>query len=180
MSRRNEKKGYIHIYFGDGKGKTTEAVGLSVRFAGSGGKVLFTQFLKDGSSSELGMLKLLTGIRVFSFTERLGFSFHMNEQQKKEAAVKYTAYLRQIIEMVSGGEYGMLVMDEAVGAYGLNFIDHEMLLDFLKNRPQFLEVVLTGRNPAPELVELADYMSEICKRRHPFDQGVPARRGVEF
>lgn len=172
-------KGCIHIYTGDGKGKTTAAVGLSVRFAGNGGKVLFAQFLKDGTSSEIKVLSTIPGIIMMPCTEHFGFSFLMNEEEKKHAAAVYTDYLKNILAKAVEEEIGLLVMDEAVAAYNLNFIDHEILLDFLKNKPEQMEVVLTGRDPAEELVELADYVSEIRKIKHPFDQGIPARDGIE-
>lgn len=180
MPKQISQHGCIHIYTGDGKGKTTAAVGLAVRFAGNGGKVLFTQFLKDGTSSEIGVLKEIPNIRVRSFTEQLGFSFYMNEEQKKSAAEKYTAYLKEIIGTAEKMTNGLLVFDEALAAYNLDFIDHTLFLNFLKNKPESLEVVLTGRDPAPELVALADYVSEVRKVKHPYDRGIMARWGIEL
>lgn len=170
----------IHIYTGDGKGKTSAAVGLAIRHAGHGGKVLFAQFLKDGSSGEVGVLKNIPGITVFPCTKQFGFSFLMTEEQKKEAIVCYTKYLQEILGKAVFEGYSLLILDEAVAAYNLNFFHTESLLDFLKSRPENLEVVLTGRNPADELVELADYVSEIRKIKHPFDEGLPAREGIEW
>lgn len=170
----------IHIYTGDGKGKTSAATGLSVRHAGQGGKVLFAQFLKDGSSGEIEVLKSIPGITVLSCTEKFGFSFRMNEEEKKEAAACYTAYLQKVLDKAVLEEYSMLVLDEAVAAYNLQFIDTQQLLDFLRQKPETLEVVMTGRNPADELVEIADYVSEVRKIKHPFDAGLPARKGIEW
>lgn len=172
-------RGCIHIYTGDGKGKTTTATGLSIRFAGNGGKVLFTQFLKDGSSSEIGVLKTITGITVESCTRSFGFSFLMNEEEKKEAAAYYSEHLQKILKQAVENGYGMLVLDEVIGAYNIPFIDRGVLLAFLKQKPEELEVVMTGREPAEELLELADYVSEIKKIKHPFDKGIPARDGIE-
>lgn len=170
----------IHIYTGDGKGKTSAAVGLAVRFAGHGGKVLFAQFLKDGSSGEIGVLSHIPGITVFPCTRQFGFSFMMSEEQKKEAIACYTEYLQEILGKAVFGGYGLLILDEAIAAYNLQFFHTQSLLDFLKNRPEDLEVVLTGRNPADELMELADYVSEIQKIKHPFDAGLSAREGIEW
>lgn len=180
MVKQGSQRGCIHIYTGDGKGKTTAAVGLAVRFAGNEGDVLFTQFLKDGSSGEIRVLQDTPRITVFSFTENLGFSFRMNEKQKQYAAACYTKYLRQTAEIAEKKKVGLLVLDEVLDAYNLNFIDHDLLLSFLKNKPEELEVVMTGRNPARELLELADYVSEIRKMKHPFDEGIMARKGIEY
>lgn len=170
----------IHIYTGDGKGKTSAAVGLAVRHAGQGGKVLFAQFLKDGSSGEIEVLKKIPGITVFPCTEKFGFSFLMSEEEKKEAIACYTGYLQEVLGKAVFEEYTLLILDEAVAAYNLQFYNTQSLLDFLKSKPETLEVVLTGRNPADELVELADYVSEIQKIKHPFDAGLPARKGIEW
>ena len=171
--------GLIHIYTGDGKGKTSAAAGLAVRFAGHGGKVLFCQLLKDGSSGELCVLRGIPQVTVRCCERHFGFSFQMNDDERREAADFYSAILREALAQAKEGSYGLLILDEAVGAYNLGFIPRGELLDFLKNKPQELEVVLTGRDPAPELLELADYVSEIKKVRHPFDAGIPARDGIE-
>lgn len=186
MSKRdlNRLKGVsmqnlTHIYTGDGKGKTTAAVGLSIRCAGSGGEVLFTQFLKDNKSSELSLLQKIENITVILCDETFGFYSRMEEETKKRAKVVYHNYLQTIIEKVRQQEYVMLVLDEIIGAYNYNLIDRKLLLEFLQGKPDGLEVVMTGRNPHKELVELADYVSEIVKVKHPFDKGVIARRGIE-
>lgn len=172
-------KGLIHIYTGSGKGKTTAAVGLGVRCAGNGGKVLFTQFLKDNKSSELRILKQVENIHLELCGETFGFYFTMTEETKQKAKETYGNYLSGIIECVKTGDYRMLIMDEIIATYNFELIDRQMLLDFLHNKPEHLEVVLTGRDPAQDLIELADYVSEIVKIKHPYDQGIPARIGIE-
>ncbi len=172
-------KGLIHIYTGDGKGKTTTAIGLSVRFIGSGGKVLFTQFLKNNKSSELRILRKLEGISVLLCDETFGFYSRMTEETKKRAKEVYSDYLKKVIESVKKEEVGLLIMDEIIGAYHYNLIDCNLLIDFLRSKPEELEVVMTGRSPQKELMELADYVSEIVKVKHPYDQGIQARLGIE-
>ena len=174
------KKSCIHIYCGDGKGKTTAAVGLAVRAAGNGKKVVLTQFLKDGSSSELNILRELSQIRVLSCTKKFGFFWNMSEEQKEEARKAYTDLFEEAVREAIDSHAFLLVMDEFVAAYNHGMIEREKALNFLKDKPEDLEVVLTGRDPAPELVELADYVSELQKRKHPFDQGIPARKGIEL
>ena len=172
--------GLIHIYTGDGKGKTTAACGLAVRFAGTGKRVLFAQMLKDGSSGEIKVLRQIDGIDVDICKECFGFSFSMTDEVRKKAEETYSAYLAHVLKRAESGAYGLLVLDEILSAYNLNFIDREMLLSFLRQKPDALEVVLTGRDPADELAELADYISEIRKIRHPYDEGILAREGIEY
>lgn len=173
-------KGLIHIYEGDGKGKTSAGVGLSVRCAGSGQKVLYTQFLKSDSSSELKVLEQIPGITVERCQKNFGFTFQMTPEVKEQAKAYYTEHFRKITKLAAEGGYRLLVMDEMIATYNLNMVHQEEVLEFLKNKSEELEVVMTGREPAKELVELADYVSRIVKIKHPFDQGVPARVGIEM
>ncbi len=174
------KQSCIHIYCGDGKGKSTAVTGLAVRAAGSGKKVIFTQFMKDGTSSELKVLKTLPGVTVLTCEKRLGFVWNMNEEQKKEAAAAYQEVFDRATELAVKEDAFLLVMDEFMSCYNYGMLNHEKALSFLKNRPEGLEVALTGRDPAEELIELADYVSEVRKVKHPFDQGIHARKGIEL
>ena len=172
-------KGLVHLYEGDGKGKTTAAVGLCVRCAGYKKKVLFTQFLKDGSSGEIGILRTIDGITVFSFPKNYGFTFRMSEKEKEEARLSYNKYFNEIVKKTEEGDFELLVLDEIIDACNSGILSEEDLLHFLSNRPGELEVVLTGRNPSKKLAEYADYHSKIQKIKHPFDHGITARNGIE-
>lgn len=172
-------KGLIHIYEGDGKGKTTAAIGLCIRCAGSGGKVLFSQFLKSDRSSEMNILKKLDNIEYMASTDEFGFFFRMSTDTKIKAKGVYNGLLKSLIDIVSNQDYRMLVLDEIIDAYNVELIDQHMLLDFLKNKPEQLEIVMTGRNPEPKLFELAHYISEVKKIKHPYDSGISARIGIE-
>lgn len=172
-------KGLLHIYCGDGKGKSTACVGLAVRAAGSGLRVLFCQCMKDGTSSEVGMLKKL-GISYCCCEEKFGFSWNMNAEQKEKACQAYTRLFEDVTRRAKEEDIDLLVIDEFMSAYNCGFLCKEKALSFLEHRPEGLEVVLTGRDPAPELLDLADYVSEIRKVKHPFDAGVPARKGIEL
>lgn len=173
-------KGLVHIYTGDGKGKTTAALGLALRFAGSGGKVLYTQFLKNDTSSELSILSELEQITFLPSGKSFGFTFQMTEEVRQKAAAHYTAYFKKICQEIYNKDYGLLVLDEILAADNQQFVPHEPLLSFLSQKPDSLEVVLTGRNPSDDLMEMADYISEIQKIKHPFDQGISARKGIEL
>lgn len=172
-------KGLVHIYEGDGKGKTTAAIGISIRLAGSGGRVLFTQFLKDDSSSERNILMKIQNIDYRAISENFGFVFKMSPETRQRAREAYNGLLISCIETVTKEDYRMLVLDEVIDAYHTNLIDRQLLLDFLSNKPEALEVVMTGRDSDELLVEHADYISEIKKIKHPYDSGLPARIGIE-
>ena len=174
------EKGLIEVYCGDGKGKTTAATGLAVRAAGCGMRVLFVRFLKNEHSGELVILDKIPEIDVIHLNREFGFVFRMTEEEKQKAKEVYSNLWQEAVRRAVEEEYDMLVADEFMAAYRYEFIDHVHALDFLKNKPGKLEVVLTGRDPAPEIQELAEYISEVKKIKHPFEQGVPARRGIEF
>ncbi len=168
----------IHLYHGDGKGKTTAACGLAVRAAGAGMKVLFVQFFKDGSSSEIGALNSLPGVETVHPALHYGRFGTMDEGQKAAVRESYRAMLDDVIRRASA--FDLIVLDEAVSAYGYGMIGRDTLTDFLRAEGERREIVLTGRHPAPELKEFADYVTEMKKEKHPFDRGVTARKGIEF
>lgn len=170
----------VHIYCGDGKGKTTAAIGLAVRAAGCGKKVLITRFLKTDSSGEVDALKKLPEITVTPCTKNFGFFFQMSEEQKKEAAGWYSELLASTLRKSLEGAYDLLVLDEIMAVCNYHLVDETVIRNFLRERPENLEVVLTGRDPSEELLAEADYVSEIRKIKHPYDRGVMARRGIEF
>lgn len=175
-----EMKGLIHIYEGDGKGKTSTSIGLSVRCAGSGGTVVFSQFLKDNHSNEVSVLKKIPGILYVESTKHFGFFFQLNEEEKEEAKIYYRNHFSKVVEIAIQNNAKLLVLDELISAYNLGLVDHEQVLHFLVIKPDEMEVVMTGRDPADELVALADYVSRIVKIKHPFDQGISARKGIEY
>lgn len=170
--------GLIHLYCGDGKGKTSAAVGLAVRASGAGKRVIFTQFFKDGSSSEIESLKRLPGIRTIHANTVKGFYHAMSPEQREQAREDYTALFRQVTDAARDAD--LLILDEIVSACNRGVVPETLVMDFLRCKPQQLEVVLTGRDPSPGLTELADYITEMRKLRHPFDRGIPARKGIEF
>ena len=173
------KLGLIHIYTGNGKGKTTAAMGLILRASGRGLKVILGQFLKGRETGELNTLELLPGVQVFRGKPLTKFTFQMTEEEKAEVLRSHNSFFLSLAKRCAKEEPDLLVLDEVIGACWTGVLDEQLLLDFLKHKPQHLEVVLTGRNPSSALLELADYVSEICKRKHPFDKGIMAREGIE-
>lgn len=180
MQETDSRQGLIHIYCGDGKGKTTAAIGLIVRAAGHGRRVMLVQFLKSGLSGEIAPLKQLKGVRVIAGQITAKFSNQMNEQERAETLKLHQQHLQQAVAAAVAGELDLLVLDEAMGAITAGLLSKDDLLEFLRHKPTNLEVVLTGRNPSDDILALADYISEMKCLRHPYERGFPPREGVEF
>ena len=167
----------IHLYCGDGKGKTTAAVGLAVRAAGSGMRVLFVQFFKSGKSSEVMALEKL-GIVTAHPGVHYGRYKTLDDGKKAEVQNSYGELMHDVI--AHAAEYDLIVLDEAVSTYGYAMIDRKQLMEFLRQEGSRREIVLTGRDPLPELTDAADYVTEMKKVKHPFDGGIAARQGIEY
>ena len=170
-------KGCVHIYCGDGKGKTTCAMGLCVRAAGAGKKVLLHQFLKDNTSSERTIIDKLPGVTVMPGAKMDKFTFQMNEEELQALRESNDANLARLCDMAK--DYDMLILDESVYAMDMGLLSEDKLIEWLEKKPEHLEVVMSGRNPSDRLKEHADYISEITKIKHPFDQGLSSRIGIE-
>ena len=178
MTRR--ETGLVHIYCGDGKGKTTAAVGLCMRAAGFGYRVLIYQFMKDNGSSERKALLQVQGITLMDGPRQEKFSFRMTPEEKEQCRLFNDSQLQMVSEMAVSGGYDVLFLDEVLYAIRAGLLDEEKLVAFLDGKPACLEVILTGRDPGERLMERADYISEIRKVKHPFDHGERARKGIEL
>ncbi len=171
----------IHLYCGDGKGKTTAAMGLALRMAGRGRKVVVAQFLKGADSGERCALARLPQVILLPVPGQVKFSFAMTEKEKQAERVRYTGMLQDILRLCAGPGLGLLVLDEACAGINTGLVALDQVLSCLDLcREQDIEAVLTGRDPHPALLERADYITQFTKQRHPYDQGVSARPGVEF
>lgn len=168
----------VHIYCGDGKGKTTCAMGLAVRAAGHGRRVVVAQFLKGGNSGERVILEQLPTVTCLPVPETIKFVFAMNDEEKAEARAQMTAAFDEAVRL--GQESDLLVLDELNSAISTGMVPLERVTAFLDSRPENLEVVITGRDPAEELQTRADYITEMRKVKHPFDKGLNAREGIEW
>lgn len=174
-----ERKGLVHVYTGNGKGKTTASVGLGIRAAGRDFKVVMVQFLKSSDTGELKIIEELPDFEVHRFERPRGFFWTLDENEKKELQEDIDTALRFVDERLSKGDCDMLILDEIMGAIGNKLVDPNVLASKIANRKEHLEVVLTGRNVPEVIKEIADYVSEINPIKHPFDKGIPARRGIE-
>jgi cob(I)alamin adenosyltransferase len=173
-------KGLIHIYCGDGKGKTTAALGLVLRASGDDYRVIVVQFLKGWKTSELNALKKMSNVTVIQGNLPAGFTWDLTDEQKAQMKLEHDRIFKEAVLLCGDGRKTLLILDEIIGALGYNYISSEIVLPFLEQKPAQLEVVLTGRNPDQHLLELADYVSEIKKIKHPMDKGINARKGIEF
>lgn len=171
----------IHVYCGDGKGKTTAAMGLCVRALGRGWNVVVSQFLKGQGTGELKILRDLSGCCVVEApTATCKFVFQMDEQEKADYRLCVQRHFRETVKAAQETGAKLLVMDEVLDAVAMKMLDDEELAAFLTSRPADLEVVMTGRAPTPCVEPLCDYITRMTKIRHPYDQGLNARIGVEF
>ena len=172
--------GLIHMYFGDGKGKTTAAIGLAVRAVGCGKRVVFAQFLKGRPTGELASFKTL-GIKVIRSERDMGFCFDMSEEQKEACRVEQTRLFDEIRNAVfDDGLIDLLVLDESLNMIGRDLFDEETLKEFVLQKPEGLEIVLTGRPASDWLMEKANYVTEMKNHKHPFDSGIIARESIEY
>lgn len=173
-------KSYIHLYCGDGKGKTTAALGLAIRAAGAGKKVLVVRFMKTNSSNELSSLQLIPNIDVIPNTKIFGYHYSMKKEEEESAYEYYNELLKNACQRAISQHYDLLILDEITYVYNYPFINTNYFINFLHTLPTSLEVVLTGKHPAQELIDIASYISEIKKIRHPYDNGVLPREGIEY
>lgn len=198
-SQRKSKVTCIHLYCGDGKGKTTAAIGLSIRAAGAGKRVLFSQFMKGGSSSELSILEMLPNVRIMRSEKEFPFYMSMTEEQKQEQTEIHDAMLDCIISLVKheNREYteaiqviedptcdvwwpDVIIMDEVTYPYNWGLLNRERFDELLQCVKGSVELVMTGRDPADEFVAVADYVTEMKKQKHPYEKGITARVGIEL
>jgi len=175
------RKGLVQVYTGEGKGKTTAAIGEALRARGRGYKVLLVQFLKGKKGSgEISILEEL-GVKVICKGKELGLSLNrMVEDERRTIREEWGNFLDKINEEVLAEGYDLLILDEINVACHYGLTDENKLLRFIKEKPDGLEIILTGRYASPRLIKTAHLVSEIKKIKHPYNEGIKARKGVEF
>ncbi len=178
-----KKTGLVHIYTGEGKGKTTAAVGLTIRALGRGMKALFVQFLKGGAepSGELRAFeRFFPDVEILRFDQRHPIFFKRGdspEDLKKSCKEAFDL----VRDKIKKGNYNLAVLDEINNIVSQNWLDMKELLDLIKEKPEGLELILTGRAAPREAIDLADYVTEMKLIKHPFkDSGIYARKGIEY
>ncbi len=169
-------RGYVQVYTGDGKGKTTAALGLALRAAGAGFKVYIAQFVKGMKYSELDAISKLQDWITLKQYGRDCFIYKDPEDEDIEAAREG---LRETKQMMCSGEYQLIILDEANIATYYNLFSVDDLLDFIREKPAGVELVITGRKADPKIIAVADLVTEMKEIKHYYQNGVEAREGIE-
>ncbi|MBN1860081.1 MAG: cob(I)yrinic acid a,c-diamide adenosyltransferase [Candidatus Thermoplasmatota archaeon] len=170
-------KGFVHIYTGNGKGKTTAAIGLGIRAVGAGYRVLMIQFMKGRQYSELDALQHIKNFTVVQFGRDEFVSKEKPAQIDIDLAMKGLSYTKEIIQK---NTYDLVILDEINVAVDFHLIPLQEVVKLLKEKPAHLELVLTGRYAPPELIKHADVVSEILEINHPYQKGVQSRKGIDW
>ena len=177
-----ERHGLVLVHTGDGKGKTTAALGLAVRALGSGLRVLILQFIKGGQRyGELEAVNALKSVRDVIEVRQCGFGFAWRDEKRKAehiAAAKEA--IREAEQEIVSGQWDLIILDEINYAVKFGLLETEDVLRLVTEKPQALHLVLTGRDAAPELIDAADLVTEMKLVKHPFQKGIKSRWGIEF
>lgn len=174
------ENGLLHLYCGDGKGKTTAAIGLLVRALGHQKRCVLLQFLKGSPTGELELLSKQPGLTILRGDPAMPFTFQMTPAQKAETKALHETQLRRVWAMMKAGEVDLVVLDEICAACSTGLLDLKLAEEVVRSKPPQVELVLTGRNPQPFMLECADYITEMTLKRHPYTKGIAAREGIEY
>jgi len=173
----SQKKGLIHIYTGNGKGKTTAAIGLGIRATGAGFNVLMIQFMKGRRYSELATLEKIPHFTIKQFGRDEFVSKEKPEKIDIDLAHQGLSYAQEALKK---GQYDLVILDEINVAIDFQLISLQDVIKLLKEKSEKTEVVLTGRYASPDLIKYADLISEILEIKHPYQQGILARQGIDW
>lgn len=166
-----------HINYGNGKGKTTAALGIALRMIAHGKRVLFVSFLKDGTSGEVRVLQSYEKVKVLYKAMPKTFLFQMEETEKAKTLEEQRSLYEEA--RTHFAQYDYIVLDEVLDAFVLQVITEDELLQDI-NTYRDKEIVMTGRMPSEKLMQQADYLNEFVSHRHPYEKGIAARSGVEY
>ena len=173
-------QGLIHLYSGDGKGKTTAGIGLLIRALGRGKRCILLQFLKGTDTGELHILSDQPDLTILRGDPSMPFTFQMTAEQKKQTKALHENQLKEVQRLIQEEAVNLVILDEVCAACSTGLLDLSLIEQFIREKPEHLELVLTGRNPQPFMVECADYHTEMRAIRHPYEQGITAREGIEY
>lgn len=179
--KKGLKTGLVHIYTGDGKGKSTAALGQALRSLGYGLRIYIVQFLKSSKlfSGEMESLsKFHDEVKLVRYHQVHPMFDPDSDEEQLRASVSEA--LDDARKAMLSGDYEIIVLDEINNALAEGFAEVRTIVEFISSKPEKVELILTGRNAAQEVMELADYVTEMKCIKHPFQRGIPARRGIEF
>jgi cob(I)alamin adenosyltransferase len=170
------ERGYTQVYTGDGKGKTTAAIGLSIRAAGAGHKVYIAQFIKMGDYSEIVALRRFSDLIT---VEQFGLGRFVNGKPLPEDIEAAQKGLEKVKSLMKANEYKVIILDEANVAVKYGLIQEQELIELIANKSLETELVITGRGASARIIEKADLVTEMKSLKHYYQKGVPARIGIE-
>lgn len=171
------QKGFVHVYTGNGKGKTTAAIGLGIRAVGAGLRVHMIQFMKGRRYSEIDALEKIPGFTVVQFGRDEFVSKQKPEQIDIDLAQKGLAHARDILKK---NDHDVVILDEINVAVDYHLLSIQDVVDLIKQKPENMELVLTGRYARPEIIQQANLVSEVLEIKHPFQKGAPCRKGIDW
>ena len=174
------KQGYLQVYTGSGKGKTTAALGLGLRAVGSGFKVIMFQFLKGIYSGEQDSVNMLDEkFKIIRLAESNKFIGALNDEEKEKLKEQLHRELEQVYEALQNKSCDILILDEIMAAIHGNLLTVDEVCALVEARPESMEMILTGRNAPRQILDRADLVTEMSCIKHYMDKGVPARKGIE-
>ncbi len=172
----------IQLYCGEGKGKTTAAIGQGIRASGRGLRVIFAQFMKGNDTGELYALAKTENFEIIRSPKNFGFYGNMTKEEKDELTKIHNLILARLLQSAKEGSCDIIILDEITYPVSFHLIDREKLKELLSlgNTVQGIEMILTGRDPEPFLTDCADYITKMQAVRHPYEKGITARKGIEY
>jgi cob(I)alamin adenosyltransferase len=174
-------RGLVQVYTGDGKGKTTAALGQAFRSAGNGLRIYMVQFLKTDDTGELhSVKKFYPDFQIFRFEKPKGFFWTLSDEEKAKLKVEIRNGFNFCKKTMENGACDILILDEILGVLGNGLLSADELLDFLKSKPDNMEIVMTGREAPEVIVAAADLVTEMKEIKHYYSKGIAGRKGIEF
>lgn len=174
------KEGYVQVYTGNGKGKTTAAMGLAFRATGDGMEVKVVQFLKSWKTGELESAKRFDNLEILRFEKVKGFTWELNEEELAQLKSEVRVGFDFVKGLVENRGCDILILDEVMASISGGFIGEDEIVELIEKKPKDMELILTGRNVPEKIMEKADLITEMREIKHYYKKGVPAREGIEF
>jgi cob(I)alamin adenosyltransferase len=175
------EQGLVQVYTGEGKGKTTAAIGQGIRAYGNGLKVYMIQFLKGGKTGELATVgELGENFKIFRFEKPKDFTWNLNEEELKQLRLEIREGYNFILDVIKENKCDLLIIDEVMAVLSNKFLSVEEVLHIIDNKPKNMEIILTGRNVPNEIIEKSNLVTEMKCIKHYFNEGIPAREGIEY